>query len=331
MNDKEAKSRIKINKLLEEAGWRFFNDKNYRFGFNGKENDNEVKGTGNSVDFGARMYDSRLGRWLSIDKLSAKFPNESNYIFGSNNPIIYLDFDGNDIVYFNCDGKEIYRIKSKTKFVTYVQVGINVTKDAMGKMHFAPVFEKAPMPGVIKGYEDAIYQKLDYQIAASTFIFNMNLKNDDNLPLTKENHFRVGKTPKSLDVNIVKAMVMAESKMGTYKCGMGTGETDIMQVNNKDDWAPEKALVNLVLEEKMTPSTSLNAGINWLYLKGFGCNGIDKDPNWETERYEDIWTGNESSWWEAVKKYNSRASYLKEVKGYYESETPAKPENYVEN
>ena len=41
----------------------------YRFGFNGKENDNEVKGAGNSVDFGARIYDSRLGRWMSVDSL----------------------------------------------------------------------------------------------------------------------------------------------------------------------------------------------------------------------------------------------------------------------
>ena len=27
-NGKEAKARIKINKLLEEAGWRFFDDSN---------------------------------------------------------------------------------------------------------------------------------------------------------------------------------------------------------------------------------------------------------------------------------------------------------------
>ncbi len=33
----------------------------YRFGFNGKENDNEIQGDGNSYDFGARIYDSRLG------------------------------------------------------------------------------------------------------------------------------------------------------------------------------------------------------------------------------------------------------------------------------
>ena len=34
----------------------------YRFGFNGMENDDELKGQGNSLDFGARIYDQRTGR-----------------------------------------------------------------------------------------------------------------------------------------------------------------------------------------------------------------------------------------------------------------------------
>ena len=34
----------------------------YRYGFNGMEKDDKVKGEGNSYDFGARMYDSRIGR-----------------------------------------------------------------------------------------------------------------------------------------------------------------------------------------------------------------------------------------------------------------------------
>jgi len=39
----------------------------YRRGFNGMEKDDEFKGKGNSYDFGARMYDPRVGRWLTID------------------------------------------------------------------------------------------------------------------------------------------------------------------------------------------------------------------------------------------------------------------------
>ena len=67
---------------------------NYRFGFNGKEKDNEAKGIGNSLDFGARIYDSRLGRFLSLDPLMANFPAWSPYVFAMDNPIRWIDENG---------------------------------------------------------------------------------------------------------------------------------------------------------------------------------------------------------------------------------------------
>jgi RHS repeat-associated protein len=70
----------------------------YRFGFNGMEKDNEVKGTGNSLDFGARIYDSMLGRWLSLDPLQEKYPMLSPYNFVGNNPIANIDPDGRVII-----------------------------------------------------------------------------------------------------------------------------------------------------------------------------------------------------------------------------------------
>lgn len=75
---------------------RNFSSSSYRYGFNGKENDNEIKDNGNSLDFGARIYDPRLGRWLSTDPLQAKYPGVSPYIFTFNNPIIFNDPDGKD-------------------------------------------------------------------------------------------------------------------------------------------------------------------------------------------------------------------------------------------
>jgi len=77
-------------------------DDKYRFGFNGKEKDNEMKGVGNSLDFGARMYDGRLGRLnMSLDPLAKKFPSQSSYIFGGNNPIFYIDEEGKKKTVFN--------------------------------------------------------------------------------------------------------------------------------------------------------------------------------------------------------------------------------------
>ncbi|PZR06928.1 MAG: hypothetical protein DI539_24245, partial [Flavobacterium psychrophilum] len=66
----------------------------YRFGFNGKENDNEVKGFGNQQDYGMRIYDARVGRFLSVDPLDKKFPYWSPYHFSANNPIRFIDLDG---------------------------------------------------------------------------------------------------------------------------------------------------------------------------------------------------------------------------------------------
>jgi len=76
---------------------RTFNTGNlYRFGFNGQENDNEVKGTGNQQDFGARIYDPRIGRWLSIDPLQKKYPDLTPYAFVGNSPVRFIDYDGRD-------------------------------------------------------------------------------------------------------------------------------------------------------------------------------------------------------------------------------------------
>jgi RHS repeat-associated protein len=72
----------------------------YRYGFNGKEYDNEVKGEGNSIDFGARAYDSRVGLWLSVDPLQAKYPNITPYHFAAGNPVNFIDVDGKDIIHF---------------------------------------------------------------------------------------------------------------------------------------------------------------------------------------------------------------------------------------
>jgi RHS repeat-associated protein len=66
----------------------------YRYGFNGKENDNEVKGEGNSLDFGARVYDPRIGRFLSVDLYKDLFPHQSPYINSGNSPIRNVDYNG---------------------------------------------------------------------------------------------------------------------------------------------------------------------------------------------------------------------------------------------
>jgi len=71
----------------------------YRYGFNGMEKDDEIKNIdGSSLDFGARMYDPRIGRWFSTDQLEASYPDLSPYNYVSNNPILFIDLDGKEII-----------------------------------------------------------------------------------------------------------------------------------------------------------------------------------------------------------------------------------------
>lgn len=76
---------------------RKFNSGDYKYGFNGKEKDDETYGGGNAYDFGGRMLDPRLGRWLSVDPLAGKYPNISPYAFAINTPISAIDPDGKDV------------------------------------------------------------------------------------------------------------------------------------------------------------------------------------------------------------------------------------------
>jgi RHS repeat-associated protein len=66
----------------------------YRYGFNGKENDNEVKGEGNQQDYGMRIYDGRIGKFLSVGPLTKQYPWYTPYQFAGNKPIWATDLDG---------------------------------------------------------------------------------------------------------------------------------------------------------------------------------------------------------------------------------------------
>jgi RHS repeat-associated protein len=79
---------------------RSYNVGGYRFGFNGKENDNEVKGLGNQIDYGARVYDPRIGKFLSVDPLCDQYPWYTPYQFAGNSPIANVDIDGKEEEYY---------------------------------------------------------------------------------------------------------------------------------------------------------------------------------------------------------------------------------------
>ena len=66
----------------------------YRYGFNGKEKDDDVM----QYDYGYRIYDPRLVRFKSVDPLSFDYPELTPYQFASNRPIEGADMDGLEFV-----------------------------------------------------------------------------------------------------------------------------------------------------------------------------------------------------------------------------------------
>ncbi len=71
---------------------RNFSASSYRYGFNGKENDPE-SGT---QDYGMRIYNPSLGKFLSVDPLSDEYPWNSTYAFAENDVIRCIDLDGSE-------------------------------------------------------------------------------------------------------------------------------------------------------------------------------------------------------------------------------------------
>jgi RHS repeat-associated protein len=68
----------------------------YRYGFNDKEKDDAIEGAGNDYDYGDRMYDARLGRFLSVDPMTDEFAWWTPYQFAGNSPIWAKDLDGDE-------------------------------------------------------------------------------------------------------------------------------------------------------------------------------------------------------------------------------------------
>jgi len=102
---------------------RGFNGEKYRFGFNGKEKNTELNS--DNYDFGARIYDGRIGRWFSVDPLFKKYTFFSPYVFTANSVLINKEVDGKDyIVVFDYAAKKI-TIQAQYEVIT----SDNVEKD----------------------------------------------------------------------------------------------------------------------------------------------------------------------------------------------------------
>jgi len=78
---------------MKQVSEQYFVD-DYRFGFQGQEKDDEIKGNGNSLNYKYRVHDPRIGRFLSVDPLAPKYAFNSPYAFSENRVIDGIELEG---------------------------------------------------------------------------------------------------------------------------------------------------------------------------------------------------------------------------------------------
>lgn len=84
---------------------------NYQYKYNGKELQDEL--SLNWYDYGARNYDTTIGRWMNIDPLSEKFFSYTPYSYVTDSPIGRFDPDGMDVYFVNEEGRFILALKEQ--------------------------------------------------------------------------------------------------------------------------------------------------------------------------------------------------------------------------
>jgi RHS repeat-associated protein len=108
----------------------------YRYGFQGQERDDEVKGEGNSYNYKFRMYDNRFGKFLSRDPLAKDYPHNSVYAYSENRVIDGKELEG--LEYLDKDEARIHVVKGKL-FIKLVNFNYPFRR-AFEKQHGAGAF-----------------------------------------------------------------------------------------------------------------------------------------------------------------------------------------------
>ncbi|MGH1387819.1 polymorphic toxin-type HINT domain-containing protein [Kordia sp.] len=77
---------------------RHASDESYRYGFQGQEKDDKLKGKGNSLNYKYRMHDPRLGRFFARDPLAPIYAYNSPYAFSENRVVDGVELEGLEFV-----------------------------------------------------------------------------------------------------------------------------------------------------------------------------------------------------------------------------------------
>ncbi len=122
---------------------RHGNSSDYRYGFQGQELDNEIKGEGNSVNYKYRMHDPRVGRFFASDPIAYNFPWNSPYAFSENRVIDGVELEGLEYAYYSYTDDADY-------WDQHIRTQMNVSEEEK-KLTAGMKLDMIPVIGDVKG------------------------------------------------------------------------------------------------------------------------------------------------------------------------------------
>ena len=177
---------------------RSFQSDEYRYGFQGQEKDDEVKGEGNSINFKYRMHDPRIGRFFAVDPLASSYPHNSPYAFSENIVINAIELEGLEKIalsgytsqsHYNKGDSEAFerranRLKNrgyKSKVVSTGTDILNALKQetsAAGQIERVAIFSHGWEQGVVLDWDQGLHTGSQKQLSKSRTIADLSKEID---------------------------------------------------------------------------------------------------------------------------------------------------------
>jgi RHS repeat-associated protein len=258
---------------------RKYNQGTYRYGFNGKEEDKEW-GSQMIQDYGFRIYNPTIGKFLSVDPLAPDYPWYTPYQFAGNMPIWATDLDGLEPEKKNSQGNYTeYRVKADQG---PTQIAMDLQGNYGQNTHWLAIVLANPQVFATKANIKNIFDKTDPGYKAMNINVNdvLKLPSEELVELVKQ--YNAGPPEAASFDNLLSFFVDQDYELiknkGFYKIFGGPYDTEIkvntydlerakkhflypwMEKNkNGEDWfwnAPEGVVMLPPIEnmEKITPN-----------------------------------------------------------------------------
>ncbi|MBO6247869.1 MAG: RHS repeat-associated core domain-containing protein, partial [Bacteroidales bacterium] len=157
-----------------------------RYRYAGKER--QIMGSLGWLDFGARMYDSYLGRWISTDPLMEKYPQMSPYLYCANDPVNRIDPRGEEwreknksiLVYMNVSnssGLDSDRMQQYQKAISSLFNSIIST--ASQGVYSGEIVYSSNNPEIEQSLDFQVFKDLSLGGTTSFAASSINVQNED--------------------------------------------------------------------------------------------------------------------------------------------------------